>query len=94
MARIEVVPKVYNNPDTGEKVDYERLVITGSMDGISHSLELKLEKSELLLAKILLASKEETVSSTRAASEAELSEFLANKSKLSDDDKFKLDREE
>lgn len=44
----------------GKQVDYERLCISGYVSGEIFTLELKLEKSDLLLAKMLLKSDEKT----------------------------------
>jgi len=59
MSRVEVIKKVYINEETAERIPYERLAITGSIDGVENTLEIKLAKAELQLAKILLNSSEE-----------------------------------
>lgn len=59
MSSVKIVEKVYTPEDGSKPFTYERLAIIGSIDGVEHTLELKLEKSEMLLAKILLASNED-----------------------------------
>lgn len=58
MAQVSVIEQSFEGED-GKPVKYKRLAITGIIDGELHTLELKLSKSELLLAEILLSSKEE-----------------------------------
>jgi hypothetical protein len=59
MALVQIAKRTFNDEKTGKNVEYERLCIIGYLDGVTHTLEVKLEKSELMLAKILLNSKGE-----------------------------------
>lgn len=54
----KIIKKTYTNPDTGEIVPYKRLAIVGVIDGETRTLEIKLERTELLLAEMLLNSTE------------------------------------
>lgn len=77
--------------DKGEQVNYERLCISGYIGGEIHTLEIKLEKSELLLAKMLLSSSEEKPKeNVRKANSEEIAEHSSkvkrNKTILEDDD--------
>jgi len=76
MAHVQIIKKTFNNEATGQAVDYERLAITGIIGGSVQTLEIKLEKTELMLAKMLLDSKEKLDTSVRAVNEAEQSDFL------------------
>jgi len=58
MAKVYILKQIYDNPTTGEQIPYERLAISGSLNGETMTLELKLEKSQLQLAKALLNSDE------------------------------------
>ena len=42
----------------GKAIEWQVLQVTGTLDGLSHTLELKLSKTEAMLARILLASSE------------------------------------
>jgi len=58
MAVVKIIEHQFQN-EAGQPVKYERLAIIGYVSGEVHTLELKLEKSEILLAKMLLNSEEE-----------------------------------
>lgn len=77
MANVSVAQKSFIN-DSGEPVNYKVIAITGTIDGITHTLELKANKSELLLAEILLNSTGEPAEvKNRKPSEDEIDAFLA-----------------
>jgi hypothetical protein len=55
MSNVQVLDKTFIK-DNGEAVKYKVVAITGYLDGLAHTLELKASKTELMLAEILLAS--------------------------------------
>jgi len=59
VAKVQIIEKTFNDTATGRPVTYKRLAIMGYVSGTIHTLELKLEPSELLLAEIILSSNEE-----------------------------------
>lgn len=84
MTNVAIITKNFIDEKTGNPVNYERLQITGWLDGVQHTLELKLEKSELLLAKILLSSQESAPeTSVRKPTEEEIDAFLDGTTKIS-----------
>lgn len=56
MARVNVLEKT--GEIDGKPIKWNVLQVTGSLDGLAHTLELKLSKTEAMLAKILLTSDE------------------------------------
>lgn len=88
MAKVYIATLQFNNNETGEIVPYKRLCITGSVNGDSHTLELKLSKEQLVLAEMLLTSKEEVSTSTRKASAEEVDNFLSENKHKNDDKLF------
>jgi len=76
MAHVEIIKKTFNNEATGQIVEYERLAIIGSIGGVTQTLEIKLEKTELMLAKMLLNSTEKIEISVRTANKDEIDAFL------------------
>ena len=70
--------------DKGEVIKYKRLCISGYIGGSLETLEIKLEKSEMLLAKMLLTSTEDapTVTAGKATAE-ERAAFLKGVSERS-----------
>lgn len=92
MAKTYITNETFNDPKTGTPINYERLCISGSISGQPHTLKLKLEPTELSLAKILLSSNEElSVGSRPITPEEEDGFFTKNQRKNSDDDKIDLD---
>ena len=82
MAVVKIVQHEFTDRETNKITPYERLAIIGYVGGEIHTLELRLEKSELLLAKMLLTSKEEEPETTsRKANELEIDDFLSLNSK-------------
>lgn len=61
MAVVQVIKETFIPEDGGKPVNYERLAIMGYIDGIEHTLKLKLSPAELLTAKILLNSGRDSV---------------------------------
>lgn len=55
MSKVEIQTKQFID-DNGISTPYKRLVIIGHLDGIEHSLEIKLTKNEMVLAEALLRS--------------------------------------
>jgi len=53
MAVVKIVRHEFTDRETNKVTPYERLAIIGYVGGEVHTLELRLEKSELLLAKML-----------------------------------------
>lgn len=93
MAIVKIVDMEPFENDKGELVKYKRLCISGYLGGEVHTLEIKLEKSELLLAEILLSSKEEKpVTDSHRSTDEEQEEFQrgitreADERKASDDE--------
>lgn len=72
--RVAITTLTFNDETTGNVVPYERLVISNVLGGEVQSLQLKLSKSELLLAKLLLNSTEQ-LPEARPATEAEQAFF-------------------
>lgn len=60
MAVVQVITETFV-PENGKPIKYERLAIMGYIDGIEHTLKLKLTPAELLTAKILLNSGRDSV---------------------------------
>lgn len=60
MAVVQVITETFV-PEDGRPIKYERLAIMGYIDGIEHTLKLKLSPAELLTAKILLNSGRDSV---------------------------------
>lgn len=79
-------------------MDYERLAIIGFVSGEIQTLELKLSKAEMLLAKILLSSNEEAPTTvTRHATAEEAASLAISKTPTetqSDEAKSWLDEED
>ena len=76
MAHVSISKNTFNDKD-GKPVTYERLAIVGYISGEIQTLEIKLEKPELMLAKILLNSEDEApVIEARKANEEEIDNFL------------------
>jgi len=79
MSHVAIIKNTFNDAKTGLPVTYERLAITGYVGGEIQTLEIKLEKSELMLAKILLSSNEQApTTSVHKATEDELDDFIVN----------------
>lgn len=94
MAEVFVAKKSYTNEKTGEILPYERLCIGGYVEGVYQTLELKLEKTELLLVKIILASKgEKDEIYTGSATDEQKEEFLNYNNRSNDSDNINLDEE-
>lgn len=51
---VEVQKKQFNDPETGRTIDYKRLVITGVIDGLVQTLEIKVTPLEATFAEMLL----------------------------------------
>lgn len=62
--------------DSGNKVEYKRLVITGYADGEIQSIELSISKDQATIYKIMQAS-HVPVSTSRKANKAEEEDFQA-----------------
>lgn len=90
MAKVFISQHSFND-DNGVPVNYERLSISGYVGGEVHTLELKLEKSELLLAKMLLTSNEEKPEQVARAATAEEKDFF---NKQHTDDKIHLEEDD
>lgn len=56
MTNVKIITKEFIS-DTGEITPYRRLAIIGEIQGEPYTLELKLNKSELMLADVLLKGK-------------------------------------
>lgn len=81
MAKVAVIKKQFTDDGTGVITPYERLSIAGYVNGEYQSLELKLSKAEMLLAKIILSSKEEEpVVNSHNVTDEEEDEFLSKNS--------------
>ena len=77
MATVKVIEKVFVDTETQREVPYKRLAIIGYVGGEIHTLELKLSNTEMLMAEMLLNSKEvEPETIVRKANEQELDDFL------------------
>lgn len=61
MSQIAIVDHVYDNPETGDRIPYKRLAISGEVNGEMYTLELKLIKTELMGAQMILANAEDGV---------------------------------
>jgi len=87
MAQVKIITKEFTD-DQGKVVQYERLAIIGYVSGEIHTLELKLNSSETLLAKMLLSSNEEkpTVVTTKGG---QVEVTKTTKTILDDDDEGK-----
>lgn len=89
MATVKVITQQFTN-DNGEQIPYKRLCITGYLGGEIQTLELKLSKSDLLLAELLLTSNEEKPTvDTRKATEDEQPSVTRN-----ENNKLDLDAED
>jgi len=62
MAHVNVLLK--KSEIDGKPIEWNVLQVTGTLDGLAHTLELKLSKTEAMLAKILLTSEENPTTST------------------------------
>jgi len=95
MAKVAIVQMEPFLNDKGEEVNYQRLCISGYVGGELHTLEIKLEKSELLLAKMLLSSTENKPTTVaRKSSEDELNTFLDENKHNSSDSKIDLENDD
>jgi len=54
MASISLVQHIYTNPETLEQIPYKRLAISGTVGTEEYTLELKLIKTELMGAQMIL----------------------------------------
>lgn len=75
MAKIGIIKHEFTDQETGKITPYERLALSGVVGGEITTLELKLGKSELQLAKIILSSKEEQEVVSRDATPEEEEAF-------------------
>lgn len=95
MAVVKIVDKEYNDDETGRSVPYKRLAITGVLGGEIQTLEVKLGKTELQLAELLLKStEEEPTSHARKASEQELDAFFKKNDRSGSSDKINLEEDD
>lgn len=78
--KVAIVKHEFTDEKTGEIRPYERLALLGSVGGETHSLELKLTKAELLIAKILLSSNEELTIVPSKINDEELARWKAQNS--------------
>lgn len=94
-ADVYIAKRNFTNEKTGEIIPYNRLAIGAYINGEYQALELKLNNSEMLLAKIILSSNEEAPAATsRKANEEELDDFFKkNQGRSSSDDELNLDEE-
>lgn len=77
MATVKVIEKEFVEQETQRVVPYKRLAIIGYVGGEIHTLELKLSNTEILMAEMLLNSKEkEPETIVRQANEDEIDDFL------------------
>jgi len=76
MAHVQVLQKTFNDKE-GKAVNYRVLAITGSVNGEPFTLELKGNKTELTMAKMLLDSTEELEVTSHPATTEEQDEFLS-----------------
>lgn len=84
--------KKYNfTREDGELIPYSRLVLAGSVNGEILSLEIKLDKTELMLAKLILEQSEKNEAFMRKANNDELEDFLNYNKEGSDSSNFKLE---
>lgn len=88
MTNVSVVEK--NAEIDGKPIRWTVLAIVGSIGGETQTLELKVNKTEAMLAKLLLNSKEEITTSSRRASGEELDEFFKQNSGRSSSNKIDL----
>jgi len=86
MATITILEKTFKDKDSGENISYNRLAIIGSINGETHTLEIKLEPTQLMLAKMLLASTEDFETQTHPATDEEKEQFGAGNIKVTDFD--------
>jgi len=61
MSQISIIERIYDNPETGDRIPYKRLAISGEVGGEMYTLELKLQKTELMGAQMILANAEDGV---------------------------------
>lgn len=74
MALVQVIKK--SGDIDGKPINWQVLAISGTIDGITQTLELKVNKTEAMLANLLLNSKESLKVTSRKANEDELDNFL------------------
>jgi len=86
MATITILEKTFKDKDSGENISYNRLAIIGTINGETHTLEIKLEPTQLMLAKMLLASTEELETATHKATDEEKEQFGNGNIKVTDFD--------
>lgn len=53
---VKITSHTFRNDETNEQVDYKRLSIIGVINGETRTLQIKLNKTELMLAELLLSS--------------------------------------
>lgn len=53
---VKITPHTFINDETGERINYKRLSIIGVLNGETRTLQVKLSKTELMLAELLLES--------------------------------------
>jgi len=56
MKTVRIAEKKFVNKETAEVVKYKRMLITGEINGEEQEIEIKLNKSQIMLAEILLQS--------------------------------------
>jgi len=89
MTAVQVVKKSFTN-DEGRTIPYQVLAIIGTVQGSTHTLEVKLNKTEAMLAEMLLTSKEKIETTSRKATDDELDDFF-KKNKKTDDNQINLE---
>lgn len=78
-AIVKITPHTFLNDETGERVNYKRLSIIGVLNGETRTLQVRLSKTELMLAELLLESTgtpdEENAKNTLADHKAAINDF-------------------
>jgi len=92
MSVVKVVSK--SSEIDGKPIVWSVLSITGYMQDDFQTLELKLSKTEAMLAKLLLATEGSTPSVEARRSTDEEKDGFFKKNSRSDDDKFNLDEDD